>query len=452
MKNNLVKKVNTQDMAVCREMRAGRQIELLQKYGGSLISFTMNIPGEVKQNTLIYKGFKLAKRSILERLNYLKIPILFLQEINEFTGNELYISVYEDAINVKKALCALEEADAFGRLLDIDVLRQDFSKVSRRELDLPERNCIICGLPVSSCAPQRKHCAELLYKKTQDIIYTTLVEDIANGVSVIAQKALLMEALTSPKPGLVDRYNSGAHKDMDLNTFCISANALMPYLKKCAEEGIKCESPQNLMPILRNLGLLAEQQMYKATNGVNTHKGAIYGLGILCAAAGFLLFNEDKFNSDKLFEISSQIAKDEVKSIENLKGETAHTGGVEQYKKLGLLGARGEAKEGFPSVGNIALPTLKARLKKGESFNSAGVYTLIALMANVFDSNVIRRVGIKRQEELKKEAQSLIEKGFNMQDIIAFDNRLIEENISPGGCADLLSFTYFVYMLESETL
>ena len=80
----------------------------------------------------------------------------------------------------------------------------------------------------------------------------------------------------------------------------------------------------------------------------------------------------------------------------------------------------------------------------------AGVYTLIVLFSNVFDSNVIRRKGFKRQQELKAQAKKLLEGDFTKEAVLAFDKQLIEENISPGGCADLLSFTYFVYMLENE--
>ncbi len=437
-------------MAACREKRAGRQIELLKKYGGALISFTLNIPGEIKQSDMIYKAFKLAEEKIFDRLEYLKIPILFSQEINAFTGNELFISVDEDPVKLKKALCPLEETSQFGRLLDIDVIKSDLSKVSRSEINLPERQCIVCSLPVSACAPQRRHSLETLVNKTRDIIYKALCDDTADAVSLAAQRALLLESITSPKPGLVDRFNSGAHKNMDLDTFCLSANALLPYFRSCAEEGIKSHDVKALMPRLRSLGLLAEQSMYIATNGVNTHKGALYGLGILCAAAAHVFFYEDSFCSDQLFHTAKEIAKDEIQNIKNLHGEDANTGGVKQYKSLGLSGARGEAAEGFPSVKNIALPAFKSCIKKSWSFNKAGAYTLIVLLANVFDSNIIRRKGFEKEIEIQKLAKKLLDEEFTIEKIIALDKRFIEENISPGGCADLLSFTYFAYMLETE--
>ena len=450
MKTFAEQKVSVQDMAACREKRAGRQVELLKKYKGALISLTLNIPGEIKQSALIYKAFKLAERKISDRLKYLNMPVLFSQEISNFTGNELFICVQDEPVKIKKALCVLEEADDFGRLLDIDVLRNDGSKVSRKEINLPERQCILCPLPVSFCAPQRKHSLDALVNKTQDIMHNAVCDDVINTVSLSAQKALLLESITSPKPGLVDRNNSGAHKDMDLDTFCLSANALLPYFRSCAKEGMQKQDISSLMPRLRSLGLLAEQSMYKATSGVNTHKGAIYGLGILCAAAGHALFNEESISRDNLFSLAKEIAKDEVQNIKKLHGEAALTGGVEQYKHLGLSGARGEAAEGFPTVKNIALPAFYSCLEKSWSFNKAGVYTLIVLFSNVFDSNVIRRKGFKRQQELKAQAKKLLEGDFTKEAVLAFDKQLIEENISPGGCADLLSFTYFVYMLENE--
>ena len=112
---------------------------------------------------------------------------------------------------------------------------------------------------------------------------------------------MLLEATTSPKPGLVDRLNSGAHNDMNLDTFCISAAALGRYFYACALEGAEVESLDNAMPRLRNLGLIAEEEMYTATSGVNTHKGAIYGLNNIMRC-GYLLKLNDKINTDDILK------------------------------------------------------------------------------------------------------------------------------------------------------
>ena len=444
-----IKYVTVEDMAYCREARAMRQTALLKKYEATLLSFTLNIPGGIKLNPLIYKAYRLAKRNILRRLEYFNFPMLHIEEKYAHTGCELLIALDSEAEKVKKALYALEEACEFGRLLDIDVINIEGIKISRRALNLPERSCFICSSPVSECAPQRKHSGQELFDKTQEIIKNALLDDIAGHVSCKAQTALLLEATTSPKPGLVDRLNSGAHNDMNLDTFCISAAALGRYFYACALEGAEVESLDNAMPRLRNLGLIAEEEMYTATSGVNTHKGAIYGLGILSCAAAYLLKLNDKINTDDIFEACKTIAAEEAEKLPELaKGEQL-TGGIEQYASYGLTGARGEAAQGFPSVKDISLPAFNEGLQKGYSYEKAGVYALIQLMANLYDSNVIRRKGMEAQKLLQKKAQKILDDGFSLQAITKLDEELIKEGISPGGCADLLAYTYFVHSLAN---
>src|SRR4051812_47765287 len=108
-------------------------------------------------------------------------------------------------------------------------------------------------------------------------------------IQTISQKALLSllyEVSASPKPGLVDRYNQGAHKDMDFFTFMASSAALSNYFNDCVAEGVKYsgQNPQELFFSLRSLGVDAEKSMFEATDNVNTHKGLIFSLGIICAA------------------------------------------------------------------------------------------------------------------------------------------------------------------------
>lgn len=444
-----VRYVTVEDMAHCRETRAMRQAALLKKYGVTLLSFTLNIPGEIKLNPLIYKAYRLAKRTILRRLEYLKFSILHIEEKYAHTGCELLIALDSEAEKVKKALYALEEASEFGRLLDIDVINTEGIKISRAKLNLPERKCLICSFPVSECAPQRKHSGQELFQKTQEIIINALNDDIAGHISCKAQTALLLEATTSPKPGLVDRLNSGAHTDMNLDTFCISAAALGEYFYACALEGAEVESLDTAMPKLRNLGIIAEEEMYTATSGVNTHKGAIYGLGILSCAAAYLLKLNDKINTDDIFEACKTIAAKETTKLPELaKGEQL-TGGIEQYASYGLTGARGEAAQGFPSVKDVSLLAFTEGLQKGYSYEKTGVYALIHLMAKLFDSNVIRRKGMEAQKLLQKKAQKILDDGFSLQAVTKLDEELIREGISPGGCADLLAYTYFVYSLTA---
>ncbi len=438
-----MKTVSVLDMAQCRERRAQAQREMLAKHQSPLVSFTLNVPGPIKTSPLLERGFLWASDAILKRLKGAGYVPLDIQYEKAFTGWEMLCAVKGTAEEIKQALCPLEESDAFGRLLDIDILREDFTKVSREEIGLPPRRCLLCDNPAAVCGRSRAHSAEELYHHVVNIVEGKILSQLAHRVGQAAQGALLTEAAITPKPGLVDRDNQGAHRDMDLFTFAKSAAVLRPYFEGCAMEGAANKDVDSLMPRLRILGVKAQDDMLSATQGVNTHMGAIYGLGILCGAAGKLLKEKAAITSDELLTLAGRIAKGEMDSLKALAQKGAATGGVQQYLQYGLTGARGQAAEGFPAVKGIGLPALKEYLAKGCSLNDAGVYTLLRLMENVYDSNIIRRGGMDKQRWVMEEAKKINQKPA-LDLVRGLDARLTQENVSPGGSADLLAFTLFV--------
>ena len=165
-----------------------------------------------------------------------------------------------------------------------------------------------------------------LWHATQKIIFDYFREADRQKISASATESLIKEARTTPKPGLVDTGNNGSHKDMDLEMFIKSASALTPYFKKCIEIGQNStDYPDEIFPELRQEGLLAEQAMYEATGGINTHKGAIYSLGIICGALGTLWKAENPvFHSDEIFSMCRRIAEDAAKTdFQNIDCSTA---------------------------------------------------------------------------------------------------------------------------------
>ena len=225
----------------------------------------------------------------------------------------------------------------------------------------------------------------------------------------------------------------------------------MPFIfKKCVQIGQETAPlpPEETFPLLRAAGLKAEKTMFSATGGVNTHKGAIYTLGILCGSVGRLWSAEKPIaDSNGILTECANIVRTSVPAdLVAAKGKTA---GEQLYLKYGIRGIRGEVAEGLPSVRNIGLPRFGQFLANGFSENDAGAYTLLHLIANVADTNLYKRGSEAGAQWAAKAASELLSatKYPSIQQMEALDDEFIARNLSPGGCADLLAATYFLQKL-----
>lgn len=277
-------------------------------------------------------------------------------------------------------------------------------------------------------------------------------------VAETAVRALLYEVSVTPKPGLVDRANSGAHTDMDFFTFVDSALALNHYFEQTTRCGYSFSGPpEELLPVLRPLGLRAEQTMATATKGVNTHKGIIFSLGILCAALGHQKARGMASQPETLLDTAALICH-------NLCGEFDHlphaTKGTEAFQQHQATGIRGEMQAGLPHVRQIGYPVLSSLAKLGYPLNDASVIALLCLISRVEDTNIIGRGGLGALRSLRRQITAAIAdhplpntpfEAANpaYRQLMAFahqlDSQLIEENLSPGGSADLLAISLFVH-------
>lgn len=283
-------------------------------------------------------------------------------------------------------------------------------------------------------------------------------QEYCNYISKLALKALIYEVSVTPKPGLVDRNNSGAHKDMDFFTFLDSSLTLIDYFNKCTNAGISFSGDDysNLLKDIRPIGIQAEHDMYLSTNGVNTHKGLIYSIGIIAAAAG-VHFNKFKYiymTSKEISEMVKLIAKDITLELFNIDCNENLTYGEKLYLKYGVKGIRGEVEEGFETVLKYSLPVLKDLLNDGKHINDVLVQVLLHLIANTEDSNILGRHDQKTLNHAKEMATTALAKGgyFNPQGkayIEKMDKYFIENNISPGGSADLIAVTIMLYFIEN---
>lgn len=263
--------------------------------------------------------------------------------------------------------------------------------------------------------------------------------------------ALLLEVSATPKPGLVDRLGPGAHDDMDFSTFLASTAAIAPYFSACAQVGEDIPRPdETTLARIRPLGIRCDRVMLEATGGANTHKGAIFSLGILACAAGACR-REGELSPQRVCAAAAVIA---APALEDFAAGNLTTKGLRLYARQGDLGIRGEAASGFASVRQWALPVLEALSGKGIPENDCHLQALLQLMAHVRDTNVLARGGEEGLAYVQAAARELLAAGGAVTPagrarLAALDEEFIRRNLSPGGCADLLAIAIFLHRLPT---
>ena len=269
-------------------------------------------------------------------------------------------------------------------------------------------------------------------------------------IATYAHRALLTEVMLTPKPGLVDQRNSGAHRDMDLQTFLASAHAIAPWWTRFVEIGYVCAhiAPDDFLPLVRPAGVLCETEMLEATGGVNTHKGAIFTLGLLCSAAGRLLAGSMRVNQQR---ICSEVARICVGMVDRELNSTqaSTTAGERIFRSYGITGARGKAASGYAMVRAVALPIYDRLRLEGIGEDLALLQVLLHLLTVNDDTNLVSRGGLAGLQYVRDYAKALLREGGvlapdGLRKMEVFDDTLIARHLSPGGTADLLSVAWFL--------
>lgn len=274
-----------------------------------------------------------------------------------------------------------------------------------------------------------------------------------------ALRAMLYEIAVHPKPGLVGPCDAGAHGDMTRFTFIDSAAALAPWMTLFARAGFRhgAADPRSLLPRIRRIGLRAERAMFRATGGVNTHKGLLFSFGLICAAAGLRAARNEPLSPEGLAALASRIVEGvvrrELESLREAPPERPLTAGERLYLRTGVTGIRGEAERGFPTVVNRALPFLRNAAREGRSPGDAGADTLLVIMQHSDDTNVLHRSGTDGLRLMRGAAADILAAGGTCsergRDLTTAAMRLfVERNISPGGSADLLAVAFFLNFLS----
>ena len=278
----------------------------------------------------------------------------------------------------------------------------------------------------------------------------------ATTVAAWADGALRAELMLTPKPGLVDRRNSGSHRDMNLETLLASARALLPWWPRFVDIGeAGADVPADeFLPLARITGLRCERAMMAATAGVNTHKGAVFSFGLLCAAAGRLRGQGLALTREGVCTEVARMCKGLVQR-ELAGNREARTAGERIFQRHGLTGARGEAAAGYSLVRSVALPVYDDLRSRGVDGDTTLLQVLLHLLAINGDTNLVSRGGLAGLSYVQDSARTLLREGGvlapgGVLGMAAFDDALIARHLSPGGSADLLAVTWFLARFPSS--
>lgn len=407
-----------------------------------LVSVTVVCPGEDKTPAWALDVFEAAAREVVAVVRGAEgWPIWVHERHDGPTGPELLLAVDADPADLKRALVGLEESAAWGRLWDLDVIAEGADDepvvVTRAMVGMPVRRCLLCERPSPECARARRHSVVQLLAAIAGVVDGTV-----GRIAETATASLLREARLTPKPGLVDAENAGAHDDMTLTTFERSVEAIAWYFATCARAG----AAGRTFDELRSAGVAAEADMVAATGGPNTHKGAIFSLGLLCAAAGAA----PDAGLEAWCEAVAAWAEPHLRAWAAAGGDGG-THGEQAFREARMSGARGEAASGFATVRDIGLPALRARLARTGCPDDALRWALVALMAANQDTNLYARGGVRAVREVRRWASGVLERDWSVDGLVTelrrADARFSEARWSPGGSADLLAVTWFLERL-----
>lgn len=363
-------------------------------------------------------------------------PTYFLKKLDDATDTQialdldLFVNHIARPLGVTVRFAGSEPEDALTRRYNelmaeilpgtsVAVVRQARRPIDFVEIPRLEQN----GNPISATSLRRALDKGNLKEAMEYIPKSTVPYLVAD----LAERALRMELDTTPKPGLVDRRDNGAHKDMDYALMSKSISALRPYLTRLAVESAKDIDPAKI----KEIGIEAEKAMLKATGGMNTHKGALFCIGLSVAAASYLASTTGSVEAYSFKELVSRAASE----IPSARG----THGAEVKRSFKAVGALENARAAYPELFTDWLPYYRSL--EGDPFRCHK--TLLHIMTTLDDTNILHRRGAEGLAHAEAEAARLLE-DFSESGLSSLNKDFIRENISPGGSADMLSLTIFI--------
>lgn len=375
-------------------------------------------------------------------------PTYFLKQLSDATDTQIILDLDLYRRRIAPALGATirffgsEPTDPLTRRYN-ELMHQQLGEEHVHEIQRKQQE----GSAISASRVRKAMMEGCLWDAIQLVPPTTISYIIGH----LASMALQAELDTTPKPGLVDRNDNGAHRDMDHALMQRSIQALHPYFVRLAQLGFTGKQPCH--DEIVNIGIEAEREMFKATGGVNTHKGALFSIGLATVAlageafcritqaegCGTMAYND--VNSKQIQSLSNSIA-----SLARLFPDTNGTHGSKAKANNILKGALDNAREGYTQLFKAWLPFYIDRIAEGDNY--ALHKTLLRIMCDLDDTNIVYRTSMETMQEVKTEARQMLDTSRNIVNfeaaLQAMNTDYIHRNISPGGSADMLSLVVFL--------
>ena len=375
-------------------------------------------------------------------------PTYFLKQLSDATDTQIILDLDIYRRRIAPALGATirffgsEPTDPLTRRYN-ELMHQQLGEEHVHEIQRKQQE----GSAISASRVRKAMMEGCLWDAIQLVPPTTIPYIIGH----LASMALQAELDTTPKPGLVDRNDNGAHRDMDHALMQRSIQALHPYFVRLAQLGFTDKQPCH--DEIVNIGIEAEREMFKATGGVNTHKGALFSIGLAAVALAGEAFSRitqaercgtmayDDVNSKQIQSLSNSIA-----SLARLFPDTNGTHGSKAKANNILKGALDNAREGYTQLFKAWLPFYIDRIAEGDNY--ALHKTLLRIMCDLDDTNIVYRTSMETMQEVKTEARQMLDTSRNIVNfeaaLQAMNTDYIHRNISPGGSADMLSLVVFL--------
>lgn len=353
-------------------------------------------------------------------------PTYFLKHISDATDTQIFLDL---DIYLRHIAPALGANVRFVGSEPTDPLTRRYNELMRQQLGDDH----VCEIPrmekygsvVSASRVRRAIEANSLWQAIKLVPSSTIPYIIAH----LATRALQAELDTTPKPGLVDKRDNGAHRDMDHALMLRSIRAIHPYFIRLAQLG--CSSPQPPHDDIVRIGIEAERAMFEATGGVNTYKGALFSMGLaVVAAGGAALCHNTNAMSSSIAALASRFPI------------TKGTHGSEAKTKACLKGALDNARDGYRMLFEAWLPFYETCVESADPY--ALHKTLLRIMCDLDDTNIVYRTSLATMLQVKEESKQLLQL-FSVMGLETMNSKFIRCNISPGGSADMLSLVVFLY-------
>ena len=375
-------------------------------------------------------------------------PTYFLKQLSDATDTQIILDLDLYCRRIAPALGATirffgsEPTDPLTRRYN-ELMHQQLGEEHVHEIQRKQQE----GSAISASRVRKAMMEGCIWDAIQLVPPTTIPYIIGH----LASMALQAELDTTPKPGLVDRNDNGAHCDMDHALMQRSIQALHPYFVRLAQLGFTDKQPCH--DEIVNIGIEAEREMFKATGGVNTHKGALFSIGLAAVAlageafsritqaerCGTMAYND--VNSKQIQSLSNSIA-----SLARLFPDTNGTHGSKAKANNILKGALDNAREGYTQLFKAWLPFYIDCIAEGDNY--ALHKTLLRIMCDLDDTNIVYRTSMETMKEVKTEARQMLDTSRNIVNfeaaLQAMNTDYIHRNISPGGSADMLSLVVFL--------